>query len=168
MSSGRGYGSTSTEYRDDPGESAGFGRYSDRGPGAPRPSYQTAASSNGAAHIAEKISTNIFKINSNSTTLERASKQIGEWTTCLSLVYTYRFSHCFRQWHLWSLPPANEVAARWCFYTCLWFCSQGASLSRGSLSRGISVRETPRTVKRGRYASYCILTLCQESTIEKN
>ena len=81
MSTGRGYGSTSTEYRDDPGDHAGFGRYSDRGPGAGQPSYQTAASSNGAAQIAEKISTNIFKINSNSTTLERASKQIGGLTS---------------------------------------------------------------------------------------
>ena len=27
------------------------------------------------------------------------------------------------------LPPANEVAGRLCFYTCLWFCSQGGSLS---------------------------------------
>ena len=25
----------------------------------------------------------------------------------------------------WLLPPANEVAGRLCFYTCLWFCSQG-------------------------------------------
>ena len=24
-----------------------------------------------------------------------------------------------------SFPPANEVAGRLCFYSCLWFCSQG-------------------------------------------
>ena len=67
----RGYGSTNNDFQDDPEE--GFRRYSDN----PRPSYQTANSNDGAAQIAEKISTNIFKINSNSTTLDRASKQIG-------------------------------------------------------------------------------------------
>ena len=28
------------------------------------------------------------------------------------------------------LPPANEVARRFCFYTCLWFCSQGGHVSQ--------------------------------------
>ena len=69
----RSYGSTSNDFRDDPSD-RGFGRYSDN----PQPSYQTAAQSNGAAQLSEKISTNIFKINSNASTLDRASKQIGK------------------------------------------------------------------------------------------
>ena len=40
-------------------------------------------------------------------------------------------------------------------------CPGGLCLGGGSLSRGVSVRETPhrRTVTCGRYASYCILAM---------
>ena len=46
------------------------------------------------------------------------------------------------------LPPANEVSKGNVF--------TGVCLSKegGTLSRGVSVRETPRTVKSGRYAPY--------------
>jgi len=70
MDSGRNYGAV-REYRDDP--ESGFAPYRDQ-----RSPFQSASNSNElASHLSDKISTNIFKINSNATTLERASKQIG-------------------------------------------------------------------------------------------
>ena len=39
----------------------------------------------------------------------------------------------------WFITTGNEVGARLCFYTCMWFCSQGVrsrSLSRGGLHLG--------------------------------
>lgn len=69
---GGNYGSTSDEYRDDPG---GFNQYSDSSPfgGGQSPGRGGVDTS----QLYDKISTNIFKINSNATTLERSCRQIG-------------------------------------------------------------------------------------------
>ena len=37
------------------------------------------------------------------------------------------FVHFARAWIMTIFTGRNEVGARLCFYTCLWFCSQGGS-----------------------------------------
>ena len=43
-----------------------------------------------------------------------------------------------------SLPPANKVAGRLCFYSCLWFCSRGGG-------RGVVSQHALQQVSRGRW-----------------
>ena len=96
-----------------------------------------------------------------------------------SAVLSYLFALFRCQWIYWSdelqlLPPANEVAGRICFYTCLSFCSQGGASSQhallvtwpdgpfpGGVCLWVGGRQTPPPPPRsqirstgGRYASH--------------
>ena len=79
------------------------------------------------------------------------------WNVRRSLERSYQWSQK-KDLCLPIITACNEVVVRKCFYTCLWFRSQGGGggLCPGGLcpGGGVSVKETPYKVTCGRYVSY--------------
>ena len=69
----------------------------------------------------------------------------GRWSTCQSKMR--RIKLCYR--------PQTKFGARLCFYTCLWFCSQGGVPGQVTPPPGRYTRYTPYTGTPpwGRYTS---------------